>query len=145
MQLSMGTLYSPSSKAVKDSTPPRPCRRRILRCINFDIGEFLPNLFLNMVKLYLVKFEARWILNAREFYFSLFSLFESESWPTKSKSAWWISTQLYFRGGESWPNCYRKKVNGWWILTYRFCWKSEQRWRLEVDRFEMPFYACIRI
>ena len=30
----------------------------------------------------------------------LFSLFESESWPRKNKSAWWIFTQLYFCGGE---------------------------------------------
>ena len=34
-------------------------RRRILRCINFDIGESSPNLFLNMMNLYLVKFEAQ--------------------------------------------------------------------------------------
>ena len=29
-----------------------------------------------------------------------------------------IFTQLFFfRGSESWINCYRKKVNWWWILT----------------------------
>ena len=32
--------------------------------------------------------------------------------------------------GESWPK--------------RFCWKGEQRWRLEVVKFKMPFDACIR-
>ena len=74
----------------------------------------------------------------------LFSLFESETWPRKNKSAWWIFTQLYFRGGESWPNYFGKEVNWWWILTLQFCWKGEQRWRLEVGRFKMPFDACIR-
>ena len=34
----------------------------------------------------------------------------------KNKSAWWIFTQLYFRGGESWPNYFGKEVNWWWIL-----------------------------
>ena len=33
--------------------------------------------------------------------------------------------------GESWP--------------LRFCWKGEQRWRLEVGRFKMAFDACINI
>ena len=65
----------------------------------------------------------------------LFSLFESESRPRKNKSAWWIFTQLYFRGGESWPNYFGKEVN---------CWKGEQRWRLEVGRFKMPFDVCIK-
>ena len=59
MQLSMGTLNSPSSRIVKGSTP---SRRQILRCINFGIGESSPNLFLSMVNLYLVKFKAWWIL-----------------------------------------------------------------------------------
>ena len=35
----------------------------------------------------------------------------------KNKSAWWIFTQLHFRGGESWPNYFGKEVNWWWILT----------------------------
>ena len=61
----------------------------------------------------------------------------------KNKSGWWIFTQLYFRGGESWPNHFGKEVNWWWILTKRFCWKGEQRWRLEVGRLKMPFNACI--
>ena len=43
MQPSMGTLNSPSSRIVKDLTP---SRRRILRCINFDICESSSNLFL---------------------------------------------------------------------------------------------------
>ena len=51
MQPSMGTLNSPSSTVVKDSTP---SRRRILRCIHFGIYESSPNLFLNMVNLYLL-------------------------------------------------------------------------------------------
>ena len=65
MQPSMGTLNSPSSRTVKDSTP---SRRRIWRCKNFGIGESSPNLFFNMMNLYLVKFEAQWILNERMFY-----------------------------------------------------------------------------
>ena len=116
MQPSMGTLNSSSSWVVKDLTP---SQRGILMCINFGIGESSPNLFLNMMNLYLVKFEAQWILNEQVFncFIILLLLFESESWPRKKKSAWWIFTQLYFRGGESSPNCYRKKVNWWWILT----------------------------
>ena len=35
----------------------------------------------------------------------------------KNKSAWWIFTQLYFHGDESWPNYFGKEVNWWWILT----------------------------
>ena len=34
----------------------------------------------------------------------------------KNKSAWWIFTQLYFRGGESWRNNFGKEVNWWWSL-----------------------------
>ena len=34
-------------------------------------------------------------------------------------------------------------MNWWWILTLRFCWKGEQRWRLEVGRFKMVFDGCI--
>ena len=64
MQPSMSTLNSPSSRIVKDSTQ---SRRRILRCLDFSIGESSPNLFLNMVNIYLVRFEARWILNERGF------------------------------------------------------------------------------
>ena len=61
----------------------------------------------------------------------------------KNKSAWRIFTQPYFCGGESWPNCFGKEVSWWWILTQRFCGKGEQRWRLELGRFKMPFDACI--
>ena len=75
----------------------------------------------------------------------LVSLFESESWPKKTNQLSESSPYFIFRSGESWPNCYRKRVNWWWILTYRFCWKGEQRWRLEVGRFKMPFDACISI
>ena len=57
MQPSMGTLNSPSSRVVKDSTP---SRRRILKYINFGIGESSPILFLEMVNLNLITFEARW-------------------------------------------------------------------------------------
>ena len=34
-------------------------------------------------------------------------------------------------------------MNWWWILTLWFCWKGEQRWRLEVGRFKISFDACI--
>ena len=134
MQPSMANLNSPSSRVVKDSTP---FRRRILRCKNFGKGESWPSLFLDEVNLYLMKFRhgESWT-NAR-FILLLFCLFESESWPKINESAWWIFTLLYFRGGESWPNCFGKEVNWWWILTLRFCWKGEQRWRLEVGRFKM--------
>ena len=44
MQPSMGTLHSPTSRVVKDSTP---SRRRILSCINFGIGESSPNLYIS--------------------------------------------------------------------------------------------------
>ena len=60
-----------------------------------------------------------------------------------TNTAWWIFTRLYFCGGESWPNYFGKKVNWWRILTYWFCWKGEQRWRLEVGRFKMPFDGWI--
>ena len=115
MQPSMGTLNSPSSRVVKVSTP---SRRRILRYTNFGNGESSPILFLDMMNLHLIIFGAWWILNERAFYyFIFFSLFYSKSWPRKYKSAWWIFTQLYFWGGESWPNYFGKEVNWWWILT----------------------------
>ena len=56
MQPSMANLNSPSSRVVKDSTL---FRRRILRCINFGNGESSPNQFLDVVKLYLIKFKER--------------------------------------------------------------------------------------
>ena len=55
MQRSMANLNSPSSRVVKDSTL---SRRRILRYINFGIGESSPILFLYMVNLHLIIFEA---------------------------------------------------------------------------------------
>ena len=105
MQPSMGTLNSPSWRVVKDSTP---SRRWILRCINFGIGESSLNLFLNMVNLYLVRFEARWILD--ELALHCF-IIHGESWPRTNKLARWIFTQLHFCGGESWPNDFVVKVN----------------------------------
>ena len=65
MQLSMGTLNSPSSRIVKDLTL---SRRQILRYINFGIGESWPISFLDLVNLHLITFEARWILNEHAFY-----------------------------------------------------------------------------
>ena len=122
MQPSMGTLNSPSSRVVKDSTP---SRRRILRYINFGIGESSPILFLGMVNFHLIIFETWWILNERALYVLSFSLFESEFCPRKNKSAWWIFTQFYFAvvnfdpiilerrwiDGESWPNDFVENVN----------------------------------
>ena len=55
MQPSMGTLNSPSSRVVKDSTP---SPRRILRYINFGIGGSSPILILDMMNLHLILFEA---------------------------------------------------------------------------------------
>ena len=139
MQPSMANLNSPLSRVVKDSTP---SRRWILRCINFRIGESSHNIFFGCGESLPNKIQR--ILNKPAFYSFIIFSFESESFPKISKSASWFFTQLYFHGGESWLNCFRKKVNWWWILTYRFCWKGEQRWRLEVGRFKMPFDACIR-
>ena len=101
MQLSMGTLNSPSSRVIKDSTP--SCW--ILRCINFGIGESSPNLFLNMMNFYLVNLKHSESWTNGHFIVLLFCLFESDS---DYKSAWWIFTHLYFCGGESWPNGNKK-------------------------------------
>ena len=57
----------------------------------------------------------------------LFSLFESESWPRKNKSAWWIFTKLYFHGGESRPNYLGKEVN-WWMMVNPDLTILLQRW-----------------
>ena len=54
MQPSMANLNSPSSRVVKDSAP---FRRRILRCINFGNDESSPNQFLDVVNLYLIKYQ----------------------------------------------------------------------------------------
>ena len=64
MQTSMSNLNSPS-RVVKDSTP---FRRQILRCINFETGEYSPSLFLDVVNLYLIKFREQRIFNERMFY-----------------------------------------------------------------------------
>ena len=70
-----------------DSTP---SRRPILRCINFGIGESSSYLFLNLLNLYLVKFEARWIWNEWAFVlFYYFCKFESTSWQRKKKNVCW--------------------------------------------------------
>ena len=53
------------------------------------------------------------------------------------------SPNFIFAAANLDPIVIEKKVNWWWILTYRFCWKRKQRWRLEVSRFKMPFDACI--
>ena len=115
MQPSMGTLNSPSSRVVKDSTP---SRRRILRYINFGIGESSPILFLDMMNLHLIIFEAFWILNELFYYFLYFKVnLDPEKNKQTNKSAWRIFTQLYICGGESWPNYLGNDVNWWWILT----------------------------
>ena len=56
MQPSMANLNSPTSRVVEDSTL---SRRRILRCINLGNGESSPNLFLDVVNLYLMEFKER--------------------------------------------------------------------------------------
>ena len=136
----MANLNSPSSRVVKDSTP---FRRRILRCKNFRKGESWPSLFLDVVNLYLIKFRHRWILNERTFY-SFIILFIWKWILTENK---WISlVNLYLTLFSRWwilTQCFWKEVNWWRILTLRFCWKGEQRWRLEVGRFKMAFDACI--
>ena len=112
MQPSMGTFNSLSSRVVKDSTP---SWHQILRCI-----KSLPNLFLTMMNLYLVKFEARCFLNERAFFF-----FESKSWHTKTHQLGKSSTNFIFAAvnlnpiviektwtdGESWRKDLVEKVN----------------------------------
>ena len=143
MQSSMSILNSPSSRVVKDSTP---SQHWILRYINFGVGESWPNLLLDMVNIHLIVFEAWWNLNERMFYCSIIVFIWKSPWPRKNKSPWWIFTQLYFRGSESWLQLFWKRGAWWWILTHRFCWKGElQRWILEVGRFKIPFDKCIRV
>ena len=136
MQLSMGTLNSPSSRVVKDSTP---SRRRILRCINFGIGESSPNLFLNMHGEYLPR--TIWgMVNLERTDVSLFYYFlylkvnlDLEKQislvnlhPTLFSQRW-ILTQLLQKKGE-------RMVN----LDLQFCWKGEQRWSFEVVWLSCP-------
>ena len=117
---SMGTLNSPSSRDVNDSTP---YRHRILRCINLGICASSPNLFLNM-NLYLVKFEARWTLNERAIYCLLLYLKLNLDLEKKNQlgesSPNFIFTAVNldpiviekrWTDGESWPNDFVEKVN----------------------------------
>ena len=126
MQPSMGTLNSPSSRVVKDLTPSR-CW--ILRYINFGIGASSPNLFLNMVNLYLVKFEARWNLNEQTFYcFFFYFLYLKvnldlektnqlgESSPNFIFAA--VNLDPMWTDGESWPNDFVEKVNRGEVLRW---------------------------
>ena len=111
-QLSMGTLNSPSSRVVEDLTP---SRHQILRCINFGIGESSPNLFLNMLNLYLVKFEAQWVLNKQTFYYFVYLKVNLDLEKTNQlgeSSLNFIFTVVNFD-----PIVIEKKVNWWWILT----------------------------
>ena len=105
MQLSTGTLNTPSSRVVKDSTP---SWRQILMCIDFGIGESWRN---------------------RNFIVLLFCLFESDSWPRKNKNKTSklgessptfifaavnldpIVIEKIWTDGESWPNDFVEKVN----------------------------------
>ena len=65
----------------------------ILTYFILEHGESAPNDIWSMVN-----------LEQHVFIVLFIFLFESESWSRKNKSAWWIFTQFYFRGGESWPN-----------------------------------------
>ena len=111
MQPSMGTLNSPSSRIVKDSTPSLEVYkfrdRWILTYFIFGNGESSLNNIWSMVNL-----EPTCVL-----LFYYFLCLKANLDLEKNKSAWWIFTQLYFRGGESWPNYFRIEVNWWWILT----------------------------
>ena len=49
-------------------------------------------------------------------------------------SWWWILTQLFWKRGELMVN-----------PDLTIFWKGEQRWRLEVGRFKLPFDACINV
>ena len=124
MQPSMDSLNSPASRIVKDSTP---YRRRILRYMNFGIGESSPILFLDMMNLHLIIFEAWWIFNERTcvllFYYFLY--FQVNLDLEKTNQLGESSSNFIFTGvnldpiilekrwidGESWPNDFLKKVN----------------------------------
>ena len=79
----------------------------ILTCFIFGHGESSPNNIWSMVNL------GRTCV----LLFYYFLCLKVNLDLAKNKSAWWIFTQLYFRGGESWPNYFGKEVNWWWILT----------------------------
>ena len=126
MQPSMGTLNSPSSRIVKDSTP---SRRRILRYINFEIGESWPIAFLDMVNLPLIIFEAWWYLNERAIYcfiiFFVFLCLKANCDLEKTNQLGESSPNFIFAvvnldpnilekrwiDGESWPNNFVEQVN----------------------------------
>ena len=82
-----------------------------LEVYKFGIGESSPILFLDMVNLHLIIFEAWWILNERAFY--CFIIFFILKWILTSKKQislvnlhptlflqWWILTQLFWKWGE---------------------------------------------
>ena len=116
----MGTLNSPSSRVVKDSTP---SRRRILKYINFGIGESSPISFLDMVNLHLIIFEVWWILNERAFYYFPYLKVNLDLQKTNQLSE--SSLNFIFAvvnldpiilerrwiDGESWPCDFVEKVN----------------------------------
>ena len=134
MQPSMGILNSPSSRIVKDSTP---SRRRILRYINFIFGhgESSPNNIWSMANL-------EWTCILLFYYFLCLKV--NLDLEKKQISLVNLHPTFFFTAVNLDPLVKEKKVNWQWILTKRFCWKGEQRWRLEVGRFKMPFDACIR-
>ena len=112
MQPSVGTLNSPSSRVIKDSTL---SRRRILRCINFGIGESSPYLFLHMVNL-----EQKGVLF---FYYFVYlkanlDLEKTNQFGESSPNFIFAAVNLdplvkekRWTDGESWPNDFVKKVN----------------------------------
>ena len=117
-----GYLELTSWSFVKDSTP---SRRRILRFINFGIGESSPNLFLSMLNLYLEKIEVRWILNERAFHCYYFVYLKVNLYLEKTNQLGESSPNFIFMtnnldpiviekrwtGGESWPNDFGITVN----------------------------------
>ena len=123
MQPSMANLNSPSSRIVKYSTP---SRRRILRYINFEIGESSPILFLDMMNLHLIIFKA-WVNLERTcvllfYYFLCFKVnldLETTNQLGESSPNFVfakvnldpIILEKRWIDGESWPNDFVEKVN----------------------------------
>ena len=123
MQPSMGTLNSPSSRVVKDSTA---SRSRILMCINFGIGESSPNLFLNMMNLYPGKIRSTVNLERTSvllFYYCAYlkvnlDLEKTNQLGESSPNLIFATVNLdpiviekRWTDGESWPNNFVEKVN----------------------------------
>ena len=115
-------------RVVKDSTPSRrrregvswgstPSRRRILRYTNFGSGESSPILFLDMMNLHLIIFEAWWILNERAFFIVLLFLYFKVNLDLEKQISLVNFHPTLILRGESWPNYFGKEVNWWWILT----------------------------